>query len=187
MDETVNRPLVAAQLARIRQRVQARGIVLDPPATAEEVATFESRHGIVLPNDYRMFITELGNGGAGPIGYGVLPLGKVPSDMRPEERMVWTELRAVRSAFPFTKAWVWENGEASDEGDEEQIGCGSICLGTDGCGMYWHLIVAGPDRGVPWMLAGEGIQPLCPKRTFLQWYEDWLDGKDSFHGYVPRV
>jgi len=52
--------------------------------------------------------------------------------------------------------------------------------------MNWHLIVTGPDRGVPWMLAGEGIQPLCPKRTFLQWYEDWLDGKDSFYGYVPR-
>jgi hypothetical protein len=71
-------------------------------------------------------------------------------------------------------------GEKSDEGDEEQIAWGGICLGTDGCGMYWHLIVTGPERGMPWMLAGEGIQPLCPKRPFLQWYEDRLDGKDSF-------
>jgi hypothetical protein len=31
------------------------------------------------------------------------------------------------------------------------------------------------------MIAGEGIQPACPKRDFLTWYEDWLDGKDSFY------
>jgi hypothetical protein len=94
--------------------------------------------------------------------------------------------RDRNAALPDDRLQVWENDETSDEGDEAQIGWGSICLGTDGCGMNWHLIVTGPDRGVPWMLAGEGIQPLCPKRTFLQWYEDWLDGKDSFYGYVPR-
>ena len=94
--------------------------------------------------------------------------------------------RDRNAALTDDRLQVWENDETSDEGDEAQIGWGSICLGTDGCGMNWHLIVTGPDRGVPWMLAGEGIQPLCPKRTFLQWYEDWLDGKDSFYGYVPR-
>jgi hypothetical protein len=183
MASTIDQEQLAIQLVRIRARVAAKSIRLNPPATAQDVAAFEGRHGIVLPVGYRMFITELGNGGAGPIGYGVLPLGKVPSDMRERERDAWTELRAVRRAFPFTKAWVWENGEKSSEGDEEQIPWGSICLGTDGCGMYWHLIVTGPDRGVPWMLAFEGIQPVCPKRTFLQWYEDWLDGKDSFYAY----
>lgn len=60
---------------------------------------------------------------------------------------------------------------------------GSILLGTDGCGMDWRLIVTGPDRGIPWMISGEGIQPVCPKRTFLQCNEDWLDGLDSFYGF----
>jgi hypothetical protein len=175
--------LVTEQLARIRRRIAERGIHLNPPATAAEVAAFESKHGISLPADYRMFITELGNGGEGPIGYGLLPLGTLPSDMPKEEKRLWTELRALTRSFPFTKAWVWEDGEKSQEGDEEDIAYGSICLGTDGCGMNWHLIVTGPERGVPWMLALEGIQPLCPKRSFVQWYEDWLDGKDSFYGY----
>lgn len=61
---------------------------------------------------------------------------------------------------------------------------GSLLLGNDGCGMYWHLIVNGQERGIPWMLCGEGIQPVSPRRGFLQWYEDWLDGKDSFYGYA---
>jgi hypothetical protein len=47
--------------------------------------------------------------------------------------------------------------------------------------MYWHLIVAGPERGNVWTLSSEGIQPTAPKRDFLTWYEDWLDGKGSWY------
>ena len=42
--------------------------------------------------------------------------------------------------------------------------------------MYWFVIVTGPERGNVWMICGEGIQPTAPKRDFLQWYEEWLDG-----------
>lgn len=44
-------------------------------ATASEqtLARFESRHRITLP-DYRVYLAELGNGGAGP-SYGIFPLG----------------------------------------------------------------------------------------------------------------
>lgn len=76
-----------------------------------------------------------------------------------------------------------ESGETSNEGSREQVEHGSILIGNDGCGMYWHLIISRPDRGIPWMVCGEGIQPVGPKRDFLQWYEDWLDGRDSFYGY----
>jgi hypothetical protein len=94
----------------------------------------------------------------------------------------WSTLPHVTKPFPFTRYWYWDRGDTTDEGTAEQVNHGSICLGSDGCGMYWHLIVTGPDRGIPWMLCGEAIQPVCPKRTFLQWYEDWLDGRDSFYG-----
>jgi hypothetical protein len=173
-------------IARIRLRLEERGIRLHPPAASAEVAAFEAKHDIVLPEDYRRFITEIGDGGPGPVDYGILPLGHVPSDMTKDERSTWTELRDVTKPFPFTRAWVWESDPTSDQGDRDQVDCGSLCLGTDGCGMYWHLIVNGSERGVPWMFAGEGITPVSPKRSFLRWYEDWLDGKASFYGYHGR-
>ncbi len=37
---------------------------------------------------------------------------------------------------------------------------GSIVLGTDGCGMYWHLIVTGEHRGQVWSIGGVGAQPF---------------------------
>lgn len=170
-------------IARIRQKLVARGLVLNPVAPEAQVRAFEARHAITLPSDYRLFITALGNGGPGPAYYGLLPLGAVGTDLRPDERRYWSELPDVAKPFPCTHYWVWEDGEISTEGTDEQVSFGSIMLGTDGCGSYWHLIVTGPDRGIPWQLCGEGIQPVCPKRTFTEWYEDWLDGKDSFYGF----
>ena len=170
-------------ITRIRQKIAARGLPLNPVASESEVRAFETRHAISLPADYRLFITTLGNGGPGPAHYGLLRLGAVETDLRPNERSYWTELPDIRKPFPFTRYWVWEDGDASTEGTEQQVPYGSMMLGTDGCGMYWHLIITGPDRGTPWQLCGEGIQPVCPKRSFTQWYDDWLDGKDSFYGF----
>ena len=96
--------------------------------------------------------------------------------MRVEEARIWTELPHVQKPFPFSKTWVWEGGDLSEEGANEEIHSGSIYLGTDGCGMYWHLIVTGAERGNVWQICGEGLQPTDPKRDFLRWYEEWLDG-----------
>ena len=169
---------------RIRQKVKARGLKLNPVISEEEVTVFEKRHHITLPSDYRLFITTVGNGGEGPAEYGVLPLGEVPSDFNFQERRFWSEIPCVSKPFPFTHAWIWEAEQETTEGTDEHVNLGSIVLGTDGCGMYWHLIITGPDRGILWQICGEGIQPVCPKRGFAQWYEDWLNGLDSFYGYV---
>lgn len=171
------------QLDRIRSKLQAKDLVLNDPATESYVAAFEARHGVELPSGFRAFLTQIGNGGPGPPYYDLVPLGVSASVKHDYERDIWTELPEVRSNFPFTRYWVWENGDTSDQGTLEQITHGNIQLGHDGCGAYWHLVVTGPDRGIPWMFCGEGIQPVCPKRDFLQWYEDWLDGHDSFYGF----
>ncbi|MCA9068587.1 MAG: hypothetical protein KDA84_06675, partial [Planctomycetaceae bacterium] len=48
---------------------------LNPPLPITEVDEFESKYDITFPLDYRVFITEIGNGGAGPY-YGLFPFGK---------------------------------------------------------------------------------------------------------------
>jgi hypothetical protein len=102
--------------------------------------------------------------------------------MRDNEIRVWTELPYVAQPFPFTKAWVWENDEISAEGSFEQVNHGCIYIGNDGCGMYWLLIVTGAERGNMWMICGEGMQPTSPKRDFLTWFEEWLDGTREWWG-----
>ncbi len=168
--------LTADRVARIAQKVRARGTPFGSPLSEGTVNQFESQHGIILPDGFRAFITQIGNGGPGPSEYGWAPLGHAAQDMRPDEASIWTDLPYVRQPFPFTAPWIWESGDVSAEGVFEQRLHGTIYLGNDGCGAYWFLVVTGPERGNVWMVCGEGMQPTSPKRDFLQWIEDWLDG-----------
>jgi hypothetical protein len=171
------------QISRIKVKLKGRASQLNPRLKVAAVREFEKLYRVRLPKEYRDFIIHLGNGGIGPPDYGMYALGTTETQLQQFRRPEQQDLSHITDPFPFTKVWVWENGEVSLEGTDEQVCNGSILLGTDGCGMDWRLIVTGPDRGVPWMISGEGIQPVCPKRTFLQWYEDWLDGLDSFYGF----
>jgi hypothetical protein len=164
------------RLDRIARKVRDGGMRLGPALPEHEIAAFEARCSCALPEGYRAFLRHLGNGGVGPPSQGLLPLGKTPSDMTGEESRPWAELGQVRRPFPFTRPWVWEGGDHSDEGTREQVEDGTVHLGTDGCAQYWLLVVSGPERGNVWMLADVGITPTTPKRDFLQWFEDWLDG-----------
>jgi hypothetical protein len=57
----------------------------------------------------------------------------------------------LAAPFPLTESWLWEEDSRPAEEIESLRGPvfdhGSVVLGTDGCGMYWHLIVTGPHRG----------------------------------------
>ncbi|MEV7654168.1 SMI1/KNR4 family protein [Streptomyces anulatus] len=135
-----------------------------PPAGPEAVRSFETEHGIVLPEPYRTFVAEICDGlRAGPPHYGLLPFAKTPPDWgsgRPE--------RLLAEPFPLTEAWLWEadgDGAALSEQEfddrvEPVYNHGSLVLGTDGCGMYWHLIVTGPQRGHVWLIDENGAIPF---------------------------
>ncbi|AJF66476.1 SMI1/KNR4 family protein [Streptomyces vietnamensis] len=163
-----------------------------PAAGWEAVRAFEAQHGIVLPEPYRTFVAEVCDGlPDGPPYYGLLPLAETPSDWgegRPE--------RLLAEPFPLTAAWLWDEDE--DEGGDETafeartdavFDHGSLLLGTDGCGMYWHLVVTGPQRGHVWQIAGEGAMPFGPASPdapmpgapgFAGWVAHWAQGRDWF-------
>ena len=165
------------RLHRVEVKVRQAGLKLRPPLTERAVLAFEESHGVSLPEGYRRFLLEIGDGGPGPSQYGLVPLGReVKLRFRPEFTRGRQRLPFVTLPLPFTRTWVWEDGQMSDEGETEQVQHGNLLLGTDGCGLHWHLIVTGVERGHVWQFSDIGITPTDPKRDFLGWYEGWLDG-----------
>lgn len=146
------------------------------PLGWDRVRAFETRHGIVLPEPYRSCVAEIADGcEQGPPDYGLVPLAALPGD--------WGKDRAERilaSPFPLTEQWAWDAEEVpDDEVPDSVFDHGSIVLGTDGCGMYWHLIVSGPQRGHVWWISGEGAAPFGGASEFF-------DGEPGFAGWVRR-
>jgi hypothetical protein len=162
------------QIIRIKQEIAGRGLVTNPPIDREEVARFERQHHIVLPEGYRRFLIEIGNGGDGPPLYGLVRLGEGKSSALKRKREFWVSLPLVTREFPFTRVTLFHPPERDLEGTEEERNYGSVYLGTDGCSMDWHLIITGRERGSVWQFGDVGLAPV--RRDFLRWYQDWLDG-----------
>ncbi|MFI0448186.1 SMI1/KNR4 family protein [Actinomadura sp. 6N118] len=155
----------------------------EPPLGWDAVRAFETEHAIVLPEPYRTFVAEICDGAAqGPPDYGLLPLAAVPGDWRDLDQ------RVLARPFPLTQPWLWEDdprpAEKIQAAIEQVYDHGTIVLGTDGCAMYWHLVVTGPHRGHVWNICGEGAQPFGAEfgfttghSGFAGWVGHWATGK----------
>jgi hypothetical protein len=170
---------LSERIQEVRLTAAKRGLRMNPCLEENEISTFENLYKAYLPQDYREFLKKVGNGGSGPPYYGLLPLGEVPSDFQKTAAEV---LSTLQKPFPLSNYWVWE-GEREERPElSEAINQGYLVLGTDGCGIYWLLIVTGSERGQIWWLTDVGIQPCAPRRQFLDWYEYWLEGGEDWWG-----
>ena len=153
----------------------------------EAVHAFEVEHGVVLPEPYRSFVAEISDGAySGPPEYGLVPLAELPEGWGGEG-----EGRDLRRPFPLTEMWLWEEDPRPSEEIASLLGPvfghGSVVLGTDGCGMNWHLIVSGPHRGHVWLITGEGASPFgsefgftTAEAGFAGWVGHWAAGEPWF-------
>ncbi|MEK3900139.1 SMI1/KNR4 family protein [Paenibacillus sp. FSL R7-0179] len=150
--------------------------------TAGKLADWEARYGIKLPEPFAGFLTEIGNGGAGPY-YGIYSLAQATS---------YTELPALQgraALYPGMTPEEWNllteplTGERdiSDEEYEEArnkaLG-GMLCIGTQGCDYEMYLVLEGEHRGR--IVYTSEFYPDHPfffvyEDNFLDWYERWLD------------
>ncbi|GAA4636396.1 hypothetical protein GCM10023196_085960 [Actinoallomurus vinaceus] len=152
--------------------------VLEPVLRPDELAEVETQLNVVLPEDYREFLLNVGRGGAGP-AYGVFPLRRAddgrwhwvgdgadmtalnsldrPFPVQGPDPAVLDALRAERPEeedFPviedFDVAYeAWEERLVAVLGDEART-MGAICICHLGCARREWLVVSGPERGNIW-------------------------------------
>ena len=155
-------------LARVREKFVRQGIPLDPVLAEAEVRAFEEAWGVTLPEAYRRYLLEVGNGFEWENGY---PFLVFP----PEEGA-----ERLSAPFPFEEAWVWEAEDGEPDPEKwEALKDGNLELIDIGCGQTFNLIVTGSCRGEVWWFADVGIQPCCQRQDFLGWLEKWLDDGDD--------
>lgn len=130
---------------------------LGPVLSEAKLAAFESANGIRLPEDYRGFLSEVGNGGAGPF-YGLEPLDPFGRDRsRP---------------FPQVAATDTLSAEESDRLRDRDEYPGVLGFCHQGCAIYSYLVVNGPSYGTIW----DGREDFFPTGlTFGVWYRRWLE------------
>ncbi len=175
---------------------------LNPPLAEKAVLSFEHQHRISLPDDYRQFITWIGDGGAGPY-YGVFPLGQM--DGLGESLKPWHEsdgfVGTLSEPFLFLDAWNDLRGKPEEEltkTDEHEyerqldefesvywgsaLMNGAIPICHKGCALRIWLVVCGPEAGHLWYDGRadySGLSPLCSRggsrATFGAWYREWLE------------
>jgi hypothetical protein len=121
------------------------------------VRAFEMRNGLQLPSDYREFITQVGDGGAGP-HYGIYPLAQA------------SEHSDLSKTFPW-------NAERTLSGDDVGVWDahpGALVLSERGCGHTDVLVVRGEARSTIWSDFTNEDGPLTPcEDSFRTWYVRW--------------
>lgn len=134
------------------------------PASLEEVERFEQKLGISLPEDYRNFLLQAGNGGAGPF-YGLFSLKEIE---------YWLTWDLELDKLPFLSP-EHTSKDFKDLDMEEDWKRGCMPIGSEGDTYFTCIMVSGPNRGRIVYIEYEGNWFFFPKEPdFLSWYQRWL-------------
>ena len=161
---------IKASIAEIKEKLGRLNIISRPPLKRSDITAFQERTGIKLPKEYVAFLTKIGDGFEFQLKsfhYVFPPLQEV--SFNPE---------CIRKRFGHREIWLWEDDESATEqkilsatrnGQLELVDCG--------CGESYRLIVCGGAKGEVWSVAENGIIPYGDGMDFLDWMNDFLDGK----------
>lgn len=160
---------------------------LNPAIKGNIIETFERVHSICLPESYRLFITNIGDGGAGPC-YGLYSFQKAIELSVDADAGVW-----LADEFPLTNQdvdnYFQHCQQCEDEGETDLIKKitmpdplpNMLCLAEYGCNCFYILVVNGEQKDTVWLIDGDNntISPVLneykKQRTFIDWYGSWLD------------
>ena len=151
---------------------------LNPVLSEDCLLGFEKQHGIQLPNDYRTFLREVGNGGAGPY-YGMYKLQNfyMPRFYDGSDASI-IDNNFLQTPFPYSENKPFPECDGiADLSDEEFVKrlCGTITLAHQGCGYYDMLIVSGEEKGKVWTDATVSDYGMGRSfASFTEWYLHWI-------------
>ena len=150
---------------------------LNPPIETVKVRAIEEKYGFTLPEDYFKFITEIGDGGAGP-DYGLYPFADFEEcnyptsiakpfrlhNVSPEEAK---EINLRYEVYEQNKDKVFTNDEWPYEN-------GFLLLGTRGCQYDFIMPINEEHRGKVFDTDNETCFYLRAE-NFNDFYTNWLE------------
>lgn len=158
-------------ISRIKVKLNEKGITLIDVVDINAIRDFEHKYNITLPEELVLFYTMISNGCEMIDGFQL----RAFEDWKYNHELLSKE-------FPFEKYYIWED----DDGLEiNYIEYGNIELIDIGDAQTWNVIINGKEQGNMWFFTDVGIQLAAPGRSFLEWFEYWLDGgEDYFKEFV---
>lgn len=152
---------------RIKEKITQKQIVLGAPLSEREILAFEQAAGVKLPEGYRRFLLEIGNGCTWEGGYEMCPFPPANAE----------EAARLSLPFPYEAEYIW--GEDASDAERMDIMNGTLELIDIGCCQTFQLVITGPCRGEVWHFSEMGVQPCCQRQDFPGWFEKWLDEGDA--------
>jgi hypothetical protein len=129
----------------------------------QEVLQIETKYGISLSEEYKVLLTQFGNGGTGP-GYGLVPLS----------------LKHIHPPYAGTdfllRNWTDPGKLDIEMVDSDEIS-GYIKLFNYGCGSQTCLIVNGVETGSLIFFDSDECFYKLKHNSILQIYEQWLENE----------
>lgn len=145
-----------------------------------DINRFENDHRIMLPEDFKDFLLEIGHG-AGP-DMGIFTL-KYMHETYSEIAHALNTNSFMSHEFDFNSADAYEIIEnwKLKHGFYKRLKTanGILPIQTEGCSYYQYIVISGEQKGKIWSLNSNEFDTmpsgLTKELSFLDWYEDWLN------------
>ncbi|WP_405080069.1 SMI1/KNR4 family protein [Paenibacillus chitinolyticus] len=149
--------------------------------TVKELADWQAKNQVTLPEPYTQFLTKVGNGGAGPY-YGIYSIEKATSytDSGLTKKCVLHPGMTKEEWNRLTEPLINDEDISDLEYDaaRERVLGGMLCIGTQGCEYDMYLVLEGKHRGKIVYTSDFYLDRpffFVYEDNFLDWYERWLD------------
>lgn len=189
------------QIERILKKVSVLGLKLAPVHDNKILLQTEKQLDIKLPESYKIYLTQIQNGGSSDIlhkngpYYGIYPLEKsiaenleweveLNKEFTLTEDLDFGELYNEEEGYE-KHCWRYENDQqykddiqkVLDKYQNTSLLSGTLPICEYGCGDFFRVVVKGKNAGQIWSDCGiiNGIGFYSLNVDILTFYENWLD------------